>query len=335
MTGFPAQYVAAHRGASAYRPEHTLAAYQLAVELGADAIEIDVVATADGELVARHENEIGSTTDIASRPRFADRRTSKVIDGTELTGWFTEDLTLAELREVRAVERMPRTRPDNTGYDGRWAVPTLTEILDLVTATATRSARELALMVELKHPSYFAGIGLDLTGPLLAALAAAGLTDSPRVAIMGFETGVLRGLAEHTRHRIIQIVGPGHWRAPDLAAAGDERTSADLVTPAGLGEIATYAHGLGPHKSLILGPGPGPGTPTGVAAVARELGLSVHVWTLRPENRFLPRELRRGADPEARGDFAAEVAALAAEGVAGLITDAPDLAREVLLADAQ
>ena len=191
-----APIVIAHRGASALRPEHTLAAYGLAIELGADFIEPDVVATRDGRLVARHENEISGTTDVADRPEFAGRRTVKVIDGREKDGWFTEDFTLAELRTLRARERLPELR--GTAFDGRFEIPTLEEIVALAAASG------VGVYPETKHPSYFASIGLALEEPLLAALAG---FEGP-VFIQSFEAGNLRELRERTRHPLVRLT-PG------------------------------------------------------------------------------------------------------------------------------
>jgi glycerophosphoryl diester phosphodiesterase len=249
--------VIAHRGASALRPEHTLAAYELAIELGADFIEPDVVATRDGRLVARHENEISGTTDVAERPEFAGRRTVKEIDGLRREGWFTEDFTLAELRTLRARERLPELR--GTAHDGRFRIPTLEEVVALAGASG------VGVYPETKHPSYFATIGLALEEPLLAALDGFG----GRVFIQSFEAGNLRWLRERTRHPLVRLTaGP----APDVA------------------EIATHADAIGPHKDqLIPRTADGAlGEPTSLAADARAAGLLVHAWTFRPEPEFLP-----------------------------------------------
>lgn len=320
--------VVGHRGAAGYRPEHTLAGYALAIAQGADAIEPDVVPTRDGVLVVRHENEIGGTTDVAQHPELADRRTTKTIDGRTVTGWFTEDLTLAELRTLRAVERLPRLRPAGTTFDGRYPVPTLDEVLDLVARTTARSGRPLGVYPETKHPTYFASLGLALEEPLVAALRRAGLDrpDAP-VHVQSFETANLRELARLTPVRLVQLVD-GVGAPYDLVAAGDPRTYDDLVTRDGLREVARYAHevGLGKDRVIPRLPDDTLGEPTRVARDAHDAGLAVLAWTFRRENTFLPASLRSGADPAAAGDLAGEIRAFVAAGVDGLFCDHPDLA---------
>ncbi len=246
-----APIVIGHRGASGYRPEHTLASYQLAADLGADFIEPDLVSTSDGVLVARHENEISGTTDVAEHAEFADRRTTKTIDGAELTGWFTEDFTLAELKTLRAVERIPEVRPDNTAFDGTETIPTLQEVIDLA------RREDVGIYPETKHPSYFDSIGLSLEEPLVETLEANGY-DGRRdpVFIQSFETANLRELDRMTKLPLVQLIG-GNGAPYDLVEAGDARTYDDLVTPEGLMEIARYADGIGPDKNRIV-----PRTPT-------------------------------------------------------------------------
>ena len=238
--------VIGHRGASGYRPEHTLAAYELAIDMGADYIEPDLVSTRDGVLVARHENEISGTTDVAAHPEFADRHDTRIIDGREVAGWFTEDFTLAELRTLRAVERLPEIRPDNTVFNGLYQVPTLQEVIDLA------QERGVGIYPETKHPTYFDSIGLSMEEPLVALLDGEGYTKrNDPVFIQSFETANLRDLNTMTDVRLVQLVDCAG--APyDLVAAGDPRTYADLVKPAGLAEIAEYADGLGACKNLIV-----------------------------------------------------------------------------------
>jgi glycerophosphoryl diester phosphodiesterase len=248
--------VIAHRGASGYRPEHTLASYRLAIALGADYVEPDLVSTRDGVLVARHESEIGGTTDIAGRAEFADRMTTKVVDGREVTGWFVEDLTLAELKTLRAVERLPQLRPRNTRYDGWYDVPTFAEILDLVADESRRLGRAIGVYPETKHPSYFAEEGLALEEPLLAALAG---HDLPAF-VQSFEPGNLRWLRSRTDLPLVQLV----------SAAG----RADLVTTSGLRRVAQYADAIGVEKTLVT---------SDLVADAHAAGLAVHAWTLRDE----------------------------------------------------
>jgi glycerophosphoryl diester phosphodiesterase len=311
-----AQTIIAHRGASGERPEHTLAAYERAIDQGADFIEPDLVPTKDGVLVARHENEISGTTDVAARPEFAERKATKVIDGETLTGWFTEDFTLAELRTLRARERLPETRPANTRFDGLYPVPTLAEILALVKAKEAESGRQIGLYPELKHPTYFAALGIDTAAPLLAALQQAGYRDAAApVFIQCFEVGTLERLHHETPLRLIQLVsregGPADKPAETYAA---------MLTPAGLAAIRGYAAGIGAEAVLVVG---ADGRPTGLAAEAHKAGLLVHVWTLRRENRFLPPLLRIGDDPAAPGNYAAAHAALVRAGIDGLFTDNP------------
>jgi glycerophosphoryl diester phosphodiesterase len=319
--------VIAHRGASGERPEHTLASYALAIEQGADYVEPDLVSTKDGVLVARHENEISGTTDVASRPEFAARRTMKTIDGVAVTGWFTEDFTLAEIRTLRARERLPRLR--GTRFDGQLGVPTFDEVLDLVAAANGRPARTgrpgIGVYPETKHPSYFASIGLALEPPLLAALRRHGLdaADAP-VFIQSFETANLKALARETRVPLVQLVEAA-GRPYDLARGGDSRTYADLVTPSGLAAIARYARAVGVEKALVL---PRDAEhrlrpATTLVADAHRAGLLVHVWTLRAENEFLPAELRSGRDPASRGDLATEARLFLEAGVDGYFTDHP------------
>lgn len=303
--------VIAHRGASGHRPEHTLAAYELAARLGADHLEPDLVSTADGVLVARHEPEIGATTDIAARPEFADLRTTKVIDGAPRTGWFVEDLTLAQLRRLRAVERIPRVRPANTTYDRRHPVPTFAEILALRARLSAELGREIGVLPETKHPTYFASIGLALEPALVAELAAAGLdrADAP-VFVQSFETANLRLLRGMTPVPLMQLLD-----SRGRPADGGPQDYADLATPAGLARIARYAAAVGVRKELVLPRWDGP--VTSLVADAHDMGLAVHAWTFRDEPRFLPAALRH------HGGAAAEYGPYLAAGVDGVFTDHP------------
>ncbi len=310
-----APIVIAHRGASGERPEHTIAAYELAIAQGADFIEPDLVLTKDGILVARHENEISGTTDIAAHPEFDGRKATKTIDGQRVTGWFTEDFTLAELKTLRARERLPRLRPANAAYDGRFQIPTFDEIVALAKAQKT------GIYPETKHPGYFTSIGLPHEPRLLAALNAAGWTtpDAP-VFIQSFEVGNLQRLARRTGVRLIQLVDSkgGPADRPDL-------TYASMVTPAGLAAIAAYAQGIGPDKALVIARSADgcSGAPTGLVAAAHAAGLAVHPWTMRAENAFLPAELRHGDDPKAHGDLRSEIRSFYAAGVDGVFSDFP------------
>jgi glycerophosphoryl diester phosphodiesterase len=323
----PAVVVVAHRGASGERPEHTIEAYRLAIEEGADFVEPDLVMTRDHQMVARHENEISGTTDIAAHPEFAGRRTTKKIDGIDVTGWFTEDFTLAELQTLRARERLPQLRPASAkAYDGRFTIPTLAEILNLVAAERKRTGRTIGIYPEIKHSTYFAGIGLAMERPLIAALAQAGYrraTDP--VIIQSFEVGNLKALHGLTKLRLVQLIGVSG--APyDRVAAGDTATTyAAMVTPAGLKAVALYAQALGPEKGLIVPRDAGGRSlaPTTLIADAHAAGLVVHPWTFRSENYFLPTELRRGASPADHGDAAAEYRQFLDLGVDGVFSEFP------------
>jgi glycerophosphoryl diester phosphodiesterase len=323
-----APLVVGHRGASAYRPEHTLASYDLAARMGADYIEPDLVTTSDGVLVARHEPEIGSTTDVAQHPEFADRRATKTIDGVEYTGWFTEDFTLAELKTLRATERIPAARQENTIWDGRFEIPTFTEVLELRERLSQELGREVGVYPETKHPTYFASLGKPLEPALVDALEAAGLNreDAP-VFVQSFETTNLRKLHDELKVPLVQLLSADGAPA-DLVAAGDPRTYADLVTPAGLADIATYAAGIGPEKNMVIARAADDtlGAPTALVPDAHAVGLLVHPYTFRNENQFLPADLRSAGGPADYGDVFAEYAAFYAAGVDGVFADNPDTA---------
>ena len=336
-----APLVVAHRGASALRPEHTLEAYRQAIADGADAIEPDLVMTRDGVLIARHENEISGTTDVAARPEYAARKASKTIDGVPVTGWFTEDFTLEEIKTLRARERIPMNRPANAAHDGRCQVPTLQEIIDLAAAGGD-GGRVIGIYPETKHPSYFRAIGLPLEPALVAQLERNGYAErGAPVMIQSFEVANLKALRGMTRLRLVQLIGnpndpPARNGVPrnkpyDFIAAGDARTYADLVTPAGLEEIAGYADIVAPHKDLVIprNAARNLGTPTSLVAHAHAAGLQVHAWTFRPENPFLPGALRGAnpASPSERGDSVAEIGAFLRAGVDGFFTDDPALGR--------
>ena len=322
--------VIAHRGASGYRPEHTLAAYALAIRLGADYIEPDLVSTKDGILVARHENEISGTTDVASRAEFADRRGRKVVDGAALEGWFTEDFTLKELKTLRAKERIPAIRPGNTVYDGRYQIPTLQEVIDLARRVSKQLGRSIGIYPETKNPTYFDGIGLSLDKPLVQTLRRNGLAGRrAAVFVQSFETTNLRELSEMIDVPLVQLIA-GKGAPYDLVAAGDPRTYAELVTPESLKDIATYAEGIGPDKNLIVGrTGEGRlAAPSDLIANAHEQGLLVHAYTFRAENAFQPLELRVGSNPRDHGRAAQECRRFYDLGVDGIFSDQPDTAIE-------
>ncbi|CAM3307207.1 glycerophosphodiester phosphodiesterase family protein [Nocardioides dubius] len=315
--------VVAHRGACGLFPEHTLEAYRAAIRMGVDDIELDLVCTRDGVLVARHDVELSATTDVARRPEFARRWKVRRLDGEWQRGWFVDDFTLAELGTLRARERFPRLRRRSAGHDGLLGLASLDDVLALVAAESARSGRSVGVMLELKHPTYFAKRGLDLVSPLLETLGRHGL-DHPRsrVTVMGFETTVLRRIAERSRVAITQLLTPEG--APyDLLVAGESTTFLDLASPDGLARIDEYADGIGVHRELVLDDD---GTATSLVADAHRSWLTVHVWTLRRENRFLPPRWRQ---PGLYGDLAGYADAFLAAGVDGLIVDHP---KPVLLA---
>jgi glycerophosphoryl diester phosphodiesterase len=298
--------VIAHRGASGYRPEHTLAAYELGARQGADYIEPDVVSTRDGHLVARHENEISGTTDVADRPEFAGRRTTKTIDGVVTEGWFVEDFTLVEVKTLRAKERIPTLRPGNAEYDGRYEIPTFQEVIDLAARLS------VGIYPETKHPSYHRSLGLPLEPAFVDALRRNGL-DRPgaKVFVQSFEPENLRMLRAEIGVPLVQLLGPRSAVDPDALRA-----------------IAEYADAVGPAKAHIV-PRDKAGAslpPTRFVDDAHAVQLLVHPYTFRRENSFLPAELRRGEDPAAPGDLAAELRQFLALGVDGVFSDFPDLA---------
>lgn len=286
--------VIAHRGASGYRPEHTLEAYELALRMGADFIEPDLVITRDGVLIARHENELSETTDVADRPEFADRRRTKRIGGNERTGWFSEDFTLAEIKSLRARERLASR---NQSFNGRFQVPAFQEVLDLARHGSAKTGRTIGVYPETKHPTYFRSLGLPLEEPLLATLEAAGYRGrNAPVYIQSFETGNLRELRRRTDLPLIQLLDV-QGQPFDLTVAGDPRTYRDLATPEGLAAVAAYADGIGPNKRLIV-PVDSDGRlqpPTSLVADAHRAGLLVHAWTFRSDGPFLA--LNYAGDP--------------------------------------
>lgn len=308
----------AHRGASGERPEHTLMAYKLAIAEGADFIEPDLVPTKDGHLVVRHEPEIGGTTDVAKHPEFADRRTTKVIDGEKITGWFTEDFTLAELKTLRARERLPELRPQSARYDGLEPIVTYQEMLDLARAEGRRLGRTIGTYPEMKHPTYFASIGLPLEHRLADFLKANGLNSrSAPVFVQCFEIGALktfRTLSEAPRILLMDSAG-GPADQPSV-------TYAELATAAGLKSVAAYADGVGPDWKMVVPVADGALAPaTRLVADAHAAGLKVHPWTVRAENAFLPPKLRKGSSPLDHGDVAAVYRALYGAGIDGLFSD--------------
>ncbi len=314
-----AQLIIAHRGASGERPEHTLAAYERAIDEGADFIEPDLVVTKDLVLVARHENELSDTTDVAAREEFADRRKSKEIDGQLVSGWFAEDFTLAELRTLRARERLGTLRMANARFDGLYHVPTFAEIVALVRAKRAESGRTVGLYPELKHPTFLLQQGIDSVDLFVGALMNEGL-DGKEIPlfVQCFEVAPLQRLDKLTDLRLVQLVAVDGGPADEAGM-----TYAEMLTPTGLQHIAAYADVIGPDVRMLVD---GAGKPTGLVAAAHDAGLKVHGWTLRKENAFLPVPLRIGTDEAAPGNYAAAWALLAATGVDGLFTDDPVLA---------
>jgi glycerophosphoryl diester phosphodiesterase len=333
--------VIGHRGASGYVPEHTLAAYYIAVQQGADFIEPDLVITKDGVLVARHENEIGDTTNVSQRAEFGSRRTTKTIDGVPITGWFTEDFTLAELKTLRATERIPRVRPANARFDGMFEVPTLEEVLALVESInqqrrklaqrkEKRRVKVLGVYPETKHPTYFTQLGLPLEEPLVKLLRQYGYNDAnDAVFIQSFEVANLKKLLRMTKVPLAQLISDT-GKPWDFAVNNDPRTYADLVTPAGLAQISQYASGIGANKDLIILRASGfLGSPTTLIRDAHQAGLIVHAWTFRAENTFLPNDFKSSSDPIAYGDMDAEIKRFLELGLDGFFTDQPDIGLNV------
>jgi glycerophosphoryl diester phosphodiesterase len=351
LTGAP-PLVIGHRGASGYLPEHTLEAYKLAIEQGADFIEPDLVATRDGVLIARHEPMLSGTTDVADRPEFASRKTTRKVDGIDTTDWFAGDFTLAEIKTVRARQAMAQR---DQSHNGRFAIPTLLEVIELAKAESVRSGRTIGIYPETKHPVFHAATGLPLEDRLLQVLADAGWTDKAApVIIQSFETANLRYLRSRTQLRLVQLVdaddvdangnivlAPPSERPYDFVVTGDSRTYKDLLTREGLAWVKTYADGVGPWKPYILpgrqvdanGDGKpddlnGDGliderdrvraTPTPVVADAHAVGLFVHTWTFRSEPRRLA--------SDHKGDPASEYKAFYALGIDGVFSDHPDVA---------
>ena len=337
--------VIGHRGASGYRPEHTLASYELAIEMGANYIEPDLVSTKDGVLVARHENEISGTTNVATLAEFSDRQATKTIDGVQVTGWFTEDFTLSELKTLTAKERIPQLRPNSATFDGLYAVPTLQEVIDLAAQKSLETGRTIGIYPETKHPTYFSSIGLSLEKPLVATLNANGLkgANAP-VFIQSFEVSNLQYLRTLTDVPLVQLYDEAKVQPYDFVASGSTSTYGDLLTPDGLAGVAEYANGIGPFKRLIVPAGTvdadgddkpddlnGDGVisaadavlqaPTTLIDDAHAAGLLVHPYTFRREDFFLA--------PDYDGNAELEYEQFFALGVDGVFSDNPDIAVSV------
>ncbi len=331
--GMPSPLVVAHRGASGYRPEHTLAAYELAVAMGADYIEPDLVATKDGVLVDRHENEISGTTDVADRAEFADRKKTVTIDGQEITGWFTEDFTLAEIKTLRAKERLP-FRDASAVYNGLYQVPTYSEVLELREKLSTQYGRTIGIIPEIKHSTYFQGIGLPMEAKVVKETAKFGLNHAKApMWVQSFElTNLLELKAEHGYKANTTFLTTAKDAPADLVAAGDKRTYADLLTPASLTKLAagkgnkTGIDGLGPEKAQIIPRNADGtlGTPTDLVRDAHAAGLDVIPWTFRNENSFLPLDYRIGTVEGDHGRAIDEITTYLKTGIDGFFTDQPD-----------
>lgn len=336
----PEILIIGHRGASALRPEHTLAAYQKAIDDGADFIEPDLVATKDGYLVARHENEIGETTNVSELPQFADRKTTKVIDGVSLTGWFTEDFHLNELNQLKARERIPQIRPNNVQYNDLYNIPTLEQIIELADQHYQKTGKIIGLYIETKHPTYLQQQNLALENSLLMSLAKHKYTrEIAPVYLQSFEISNLKAMREQLDQlnsikqiKIIQLYGGKSTQPADAAMQKLTINYGDMATVAGLKEVAKYADGVGPSKTYIL-PNTQAATVTSFVKDAHAVGLKVHPYTLRPENEFLPDYLDCGINPAERCETGAikEYELFFRAGVDGIFTDDPGLGRKALL----
>lgn len=338
----PKILVVGHRGASALRPEHTLASYQKAIDDGADFIEPDLVSTKDGVLVTRHENEIGGTTNVSTLSQFADRKITKNIDGKDLTGWFTEDFTLSELQQLKARERIPEFRPANTAYNDLYPVPTLEQVIELAEANYKKTGKIIGLYIETKHPTYFKNHNLAMEDALLKTLAKYKYTrDIAPVYLQSFEVSNLKYLNDQLdlhktiKHaQIIQLYDAKTSQPADFVESGETKTYADLATAQGLKDVAKYANGVGPSKGYILSFNDnGSVQTTSFISDAHTAGLKVHPYTFRPENNFLPTPLKCSQDkPAERCPTGAlkEFEAYFKAGVDGVFTDDPALGREAV-----
>ena len=329
-----------HRGACALRPEHTLASYAQAIADGADYIEPDLVCTRDGVLVARHENEISGTTDVAGRLEFTARKTTKTVDGQPIAGWFVEDFTLAELKTLRAIERIPQLRPANTRFNGEFQVPTFYEIIDFVAAESATRGRLIGIVPEIKHSTFLSGVGLPMEDRFLKVLADHSYARRAPIEIQSFETGNLKymraKLGRPDNIRIMQLVDQPKARPADIAASGGVLTYGAMLEPEGLRAVKVYADVVAPQLRAIipLAADGRLGTPTTVVADAHAAGLLVHIWTFRPENFFLAKDFRDGggdADRNIAGSIA-EMRRYIETGIDGFFTDDPGLGRQAITA---
>jgi len=316
MAAMKGPLIIAHRGASGERPEHTLAAYELAIDQGADYVEPDLVVTKDLQLVARHENELSGTTDVASREEFEDRRRTKNVEGQQVAGWFSEDFTLAELRTLRVRERVGNIRPASAAYNGLYQIPTFAEIVQLVRAKEAETGRAIGLYPELKHPTLMLEQeGIDMVDLMVRELRTHGLDGADaKVFVQIFEIGPLQRLNARVDTPLVLLISSqgGPYDEPDMRWA-------EIITPLGLAEVAAYADGVGPWLGHVLDPDTM--QPTSLVADAHAAGLKVHPWTLRKENGFLPAALQREGGPAAEGQWRTLWSAAIASGADGFFTD--------------
>ena len=332
--------VLGHRGCSALRPEHSLGSYAKAIADGADYIEPDLVVTKDGVLVARHENNIAETTDVAAHKEFAARKTTKVVDGVSQTGWFTEDFTLDELKTLRVKERMTGEglRTESHSYDGMFRIQTLAEIADFLAAESAARGRIVGLIPEIKHSTYFAGIGLPMEDRFVRELGASQFLKFAPLIVQSFEIAnlkALRGmLGDMPNIQFMQLIDDDALHPADVAKAGGTLTYADMMKPDGLANMAAYADWVAPWtRQLIPLTADGHlGEPNSVIADAHRVGLLVGCYTFRPENQFLAADWRNDAGPNARNveGSVAEIRRYLAEGLDGFFTDDPALGRRAV-----
>ncbi|MBO9626885.1 MAG: glycerophosphodiester phosphodiesterase [Microbacterium sp.] len=314
--------VIGHRGAPGYRPEHSRSSYELALAMGVDAVEPDVVATKDRVLVVRHENEISGTTDVSDRPEFADRRTTKRVDGESLTGWFTEDFTWAELATLRTRERLPALRPSSATFDDAQPILRLTDLLDLVRRGSVEHGREIGVVLEVKHATYFSSVGIELAPLIERDLRASGWADGELpLVIESFESTVLGQLRERGVAASYVYLIEASGRPFDLVAAMGKQapTYKATVSPQGLDALVGTVDGISVSKKTLLAKG------STVVADAHRRGLSVYTWTCRPENAFLSADFRGPGGKAAFGDYESEWELIARSGVDGVFVDHPDL----------
>ncbi|MCP2030083.1 glycerophosphoryl diester phosphodiesterase [Okibacterium sp. HSC-33S16] len=320
-----------HRGAPGYRPEHTRSSYELAFALGADAVEPDIVATRDGILVLRHENEISGTTDVASHPEFADRRTTKNIDGSELTGWFTEDFTWAELSTLRSRERIPQLRPASASFDGSAGILRLIDLLPIIDEASETQGRQLGLVAEIKHATHFENVGLPLDDLVTSALSSTSWANGAGLVVESFEKSVLAKMhARGLTARYIYLLEKKGRPFDEVALRGTQASKyADVITDVGLdalsaGENGFAVDGISVDKAMLFQGAPG-GQTNDLVARAHRRGLDVFTWTLRPENKFLTKHFRTGGEPSEFGEWELEFDRILATGVDGVFCDHPDL----------